>query len=67
MDNTQKDTSRTDTRNDAAWSRIARSQGLVCIVCKEPPAAQRRAEFYDSGLCRACAADIGIERTAAGR
>jgi hypothetical protein len=42
----------------AAWAMIAKQQGLVCMVCGKPPALQRREEFYDSGLCRSCAAEI---------
>jgi hypothetical protein len=45
----------------AAWAMIAKQQGLVCMVCGTPPALQRRQEFYDSGLCRACAAEIEAE------
>lgn len=41
-----------------AWRRAARGQGLVCLLCGEPPALHRRHEFYDSGLCRACAAEL---------
>jgi hypothetical protein len=42
----------------AAWSVVARLQGIVCLVCGEPPKLQNRHVFYDSGLCRVCAADI---------
>ncbi|HWA61280.1 MAG TPA: hypothetical protein VG939_07890 [Caulobacteraceae bacterium] len=46
-----------DAENQA-WKTIAISQGLVCLVCGEPPALKRRDVFYDSGLCRRCAAEL---------
>ena len=60
----------TEQQRDA-WKRIARAQGLVCHVCLEPPALHRRNEFYNPGLCRACAAELdtsepsGIDRQSA--
>lgn len=47
----------TEQQRDA-WTRVAKAQGLVCFICCEPPALHRRHEFYDSGLCRACAAEL---------
>jgi hypothetical protein len=46
-----------------AWLIVARQQGIVCVVCGSPPALERRAEFYDTGLCRSCAAQIDAEPT----
>jgi hypothetical protein len=41
-----------------AWRQVAKAQGLVCFICYEPPALHKRDAFYDSGLCRACAAEL---------
>jgi hypothetical protein len=45
----------------AAWRTRAAAQGLVCLVCGEIPALERRAAFYDTGLCGACAHEIHLE------
>ena len=44
-----------------AWKSTARAQGLVCMICGDPPALAKRHEFYDSGLCRACAGVIDAD------
>ena len=38
-----------------AWRIKAAAQGLVCIICCKVPSLERREEFYDTGLCAACA------------
>ena len=43
-----------------AWRQVAQGQGLVCLICHEPPALHKRDAFYDSGLCRACAAELAL-------
>jgi hypothetical protein len=45
----------------AAWRAKAAAQGLVCLVCGEIPALERREHFYDTGLCGACAHDLALE------
>ena len=47
------------------WKRSARIQGLVCLVCGEPPELQHRDVFFDSGLCIACAAELAAEEAPA--
>ncbi len=42
-----------------AWRLKAKIQGLVCLVCGKIPALERRPEFYDTGLCRGCADELG--------
>jgi len=42
------------------WNETARMQGLVCLVCGNAPLFSRRSVFYDTGLCRRCACDLGI-------
>lgn len=54
-------------RMKAAWKTVATAQGLVCLVCKEVPAFEHRAKYYDTGLCAACAKDLADEPKAAGR
>ena len=41
-----------------AWRIMAKSQGLVCLICGKVPAWERRPEFYDTGLCRGCAEEL---------
>jgi len=43
------------------WRRSAQIQGLVCLVCGEPPELQHRDAFFDSGLCVACAAELAAD------
>jgi len=50
----------------ALWETTARMQGMVCLVCNEPPKLPNRAAFYDSGLCRRCAAELAADRRVAG-
>jgi hypothetical protein len=45
----------------AAWKRVATAQGLVCLVCRDAPALEQRARFYDTGLCAACAEDLAAD------
>jgi hypothetical protein len=45
----------------AAWKTIADAQGIVCVICLNAPALQRRDAFYDTGLCRHCAAELEAE------
>jgi hypothetical protein len=47
-----------------SWKTVANAQGIVCVVCLEPPALQRRGAFYDTGLCRYCAAELEVEAPA---
>lgn len=47
------------------WRRSARIQGLVCLICGEPPELQHRGVFFDSGLCVACAAELESEEVPA--
>lgn len=42
----------------AAWKVVAAAQGMVCLVCRDVPAFERRGEFYDTGLCAACAEEV---------
>jgi hypothetical protein len=44
-----------------AWKTVASAQGLVCLVCREVPAFEHRAKFYDTGLCAACAENLAEE------
>ena len=40
-----------------SWLQTAVRQGLLCLICSEPPTLEHRAEFYDTGLCEACTRD----------
>ena len=52
----------------SAWKTVASAQGLVCLVCREVPALEHRAKFFDTGLCAACAEDLADEpKTPAGQ
>lgn len=42
----------------AAWKTLASAQGMVCLVCRDVPALEQRGEFYDTGLCAACSAEL---------
>jgi hypothetical protein len=57
MDYDHKDTSAHEAEG-LTWNLVAKLQGIVCMICGKPPALHRRAEFYDTGLCRGCAAEI---------
>lgn len=37
---------------------MASAQGMVCLVCRDVPALEQRGEFYDTGLCAACAEEL---------
>lgn len=52
----------TSTLQRAAWRTRAAAQGLVCFVCGEIPDLERRGEFYDTGLCGACASELQVSR-----
>lgn len=39
------------------WLMRARTQGLVCQICHEPPLYEEREQFFDTGVCCDCAAD----------
>jgi hypothetical protein len=57
----------TSTMLAREWEKKALAQGAVCLVCHEPPKLERRPEFYDSGLCAACAREIAsTSRSVAG-
>lgn len=64
MQHNPEDTSSSEVEM-SAWTLTARLQGIVCVICGKPPALHRRAEFYDTGLCRACAAEIEAGSTTA--
>jgi hypothetical protein len=40
-----------------SWLQTAVRQGLLCLICSQPPTLEHRAEFYDTGLCEACTRD----------
>lgn len=42
----------------AAWHAMASSQGLVCVLCGRVPRLERRPDFFDTGLCRDCDAEL---------
>jgi hypothetical protein len=44
----------------AAWRSRAAAQGLVCFVCGAIPAIEDRDQFYDTGLCGACARELNF-------
>ena len=46
------------------WRQTAVRQGLLCLVCSQAPSLEHRAEFYDTGLCEACALEL-LARTPA--
>jgi hypothetical protein len=37
-----------------SWLQTAIRQGLLCLICSQPPSLEHRAQFYDTGLCEAC-------------
>lgn len=37
-----------------AWRRRAFAQGILCLICCEPPRFEQRDEFYDTGVCEYC-------------
>jgi hypothetical protein len=45
----------------AAWRAFASSQGMVCLVCRDVPMLEHRAQFYDTGLCATCADELSAE------
>ena len=38
-----------------AWRMRAKVQGLVCLICCEPPPFDERETFFDTGVCAHCA------------
>ncbi len=50
MDNT----SGTINSVQEAWRQRAYAQGVLCLICCEPPRFEQRAEFYDTGVCEIC-------------
>jgi hypothetical protein len=47
------------------WRQTAVRQGLLCLVCSEPPTLEHRAEFYDTGVCAACTSEMLARSSAA--
>jgi len=37
-----------------AWRQRAYAQGVLCLICCNPPRFEQRAEFYDTGVCEFC-------------
>ena len=42
----------------AAWRRKAYAQGILCMICCEPPKFENREKFYDTGVCEVCDKEI---------
>jgi hypothetical protein len=42
-----------------AWRRRAYAQGILCLICCEPPRFEQRTEFYDTGVCEFCSEERG--------
>jgi hypothetical protein len=40
------------------WLMRARTQGLVCQICHEPPKYEDRENFFDTGVCEDCSTDF---------
>ena len=42
-----------------AWRKRAYAQGVLCLICCEPPRFEQREEFYDTGVCEFCSEERG--------
>lgn len=58
MNPIESDTTDLTEIHRALWHVKASSQGLVCLVCRRVPCLERRAAFFDTGLCMVCDADL---------